>query len=392
MTQNSRLQYGSVSKRGKKNKVWIGRWREEIPGLAGSVRTVRRSVILGAVEEISSKRDAERELWERLKLLNVGKPGSSGPMTLRRFTEEVWKPSVFPSVELSTRLFYVHNLETHILPVFGDVPLRSLTRDGIQKWLHGKFSAGLSWNSVRHLRTTFGTVLNAAEMDDLIRQNVVKKTRLPRRVHSEEPPIVALDDLKSLLKELPEPSRSIATLIVLTGLRIGEMLALRWCDVDLTTGTLRVRQAVYQGVFDTPKTKRSRRVVPLSPIAVQILGLQKQGSGTALIFSSATGTALCRRNLLSRQFRPAAVRLGLKGFNWHWLRHATASLLDAAGAPLGTVQTLLGHTSSEVTREHYIHAVSSESRNAVGRIEELAIGPKWTQIGPGAKKPKALAS
>ena len=102
--------------------------------------------------------------------------------------------------------------------------------------------------------------------------------------------------------------------------------------------------------------------------------------GTALIFSSATGTALCRRNLLGRQFRPAAVRLGLKGFTWHWLRHLTASLLDAAGAPLGTVQTLLGHTSSEVTREHYIHAVSSESRNAVSRIEELLIGPKWTKI------------
>ena len=100
------------------------------------------------------------------------------------------------------------------------------------------------------------------------------------------------------------------------------------------------------------------------------------GKRTALIFSSATGTPLCRRNLLNRQFRPTAVGLRLKGFNWHWLRHATASLLDAAGAPLGTVQILLGHTSSEVTREHYIHAVFSGSRNSVGRIEELVIGPK----------------
>ena len=119
MTQSSRLQYGTVSKRGKKAKVWIGRWREEVTGLEGSIRIVRRSIILGAVEEISSKREAERELWERLKLLNVGREGSSGPMTLRRFTEEVWKPSVFPSVKLSTRLFYEHNLETHILRVLG---------------------------------------------------------------------------------------------------------------------------------------------------------------------------------------------------------------------------------------------------------------------------------
>jgi hypothetical protein len=95
MTQKSRLQYGTVSKRGKKNKVWIGRWREEVPGLEGSVRMVRRSVILGTTEEIPAKRDAERELWERLKLMNVGKEGSSGPMTLRRFAEELWKPSVF---------------------------------------------------------------------------------------------------------------------------------------------------------------------------------------------------------------------------------------------------------------------------------------------------------
>jgi hypothetical protein len=82
-------------------------------------------------------------------------------------------------------LFYDHNLKTHILSAFGEVPLRSQTRDGIQKWLHGKFSSGMSWNSVRHLRTTFGTLLNAAEMDELIRQNVVKKTRLPRPIHSE---------------------------------------------------------------------------------------------------------------------------------------------------------------------------------------------------------------
>jgi hypothetical protein len=100
-----------------------------------------------------------REPWERLKLINVGKEGLSGPMTLRRFTEELWKPSVLPSVKLSTRLFYDHNLKTRILPAFGNIPLRSLTRDGIQKWLHGKFSAGMSWNSVRHLRTTFGTML-----------------------------------------------------------------------------------------------------------------------------------------------------------------------------------------------------------------------------------------
>lgn len=202
MTQNSRLQYGSVSKRGKKNKVWIGRWREVVAGPDNALRTVRRSVILGTLEEIPSKRDAERELWERLQTLNVGKQGASGSMTLRRFAEEVWKPSVFPSIKLSTRLFYDHNLNSHILPAFGDVALRLLTRDGIQQWLHAKYRGGLSWNSVRHIRTVFGTILNVAEMDDLIRQNVAKKTRLPRRSFGEESPTVSLVEIRSLLEAL----------------------------------------------------------------------------------------------------------------------------------------------------------------------------------------------
>jgi integrase len=186
--------------------------------------------------------------------------------------------------------------------------------------------------------------------------------------------------------------RSITGLLIISGTDIvatvdSEMLALlRSCDVDDRRNF--ANPADYEGQFDIPKMKRSRRVVPLSPIAVQIICLQKQGSGASLIFSSAIGTVLCRRNLLNRQFRPTAARLGLKGFKRHWPRHATASLLDASGAPLGTVQTLLGHTSSEVTREHYIHAVSSESREAVGRIEELAIGLKWTQIELGLRRPR----
>jgi integrase len=204
-----------------------------------------------------------------------------------------------------------------------------------------------------------------------------------------ESPTVSLVEIRLLLEALPEPSRPIAGILVLTGLRVGELLALRWSDIDLTAKTLRVRQTVYNGVFDTPKMKRSNRVVPLSPSTVEILERQKKGSGNALIFSSGVGGPLCR-NLLNRQFKPTAEKLGQKEINWHWLRYATASLLDAAGAPLGTVQTLLGHSSPEVTREHYIHAVASESRGAIDRMQNLLVGPKWTQTQTLAQKGSLL--
>ena len=71
---------------------------------------------------------------------------------------------------------------------------------------------------------------------------------------------------------------------------------------------------------------------------------------------------------------------GLTGVSWHWLRHANATLLDAVGTPLGTVQALLGHSSAEITREIYLHSLPADARTAVQKVEDLLIGPKWTQV------------
>jgi integrase len=88
----------------------------------------------------------------------------------------------------------------------------------------------------------------------------------------------------------------------MAGLRIGELLALRWQDVDLQNGFLSVRQTVYEGHFDEPKTKHSKRTVPLPPECVEIFARLRPGAAqpSALVFSTATGSPLCRRNLLNR--------------------------------------------------------------------------------------------
>ena len=78
--------------------------------------------------------------------------------------------------------------------------------------------------------------------------------------------------------------------------------------------------------------------------------------------------------------KPNCEKLGLKGANWHWLRHANATMLDAVGASLGTVQALLGHSSSQITREVYLHSVPTDAKDAVQRLENLFDGPKRTQL------------
>jgi transposase len=141
------------------------------------------------------------------------------------------------------------------------------------------------------------------------------------------------------------------------------------------------RKSVYEGTFDDPKTKRSRRTVPLSKSGIAILASYNQAESNpeALVFATRQETPLSRRNLLNRQLKPTSEKLGLKGANWHWLRHANATLLDAVGAPLGTVQALLVHASAEITREVYLHAVPADAKSAIQKVEDL-IGPKRTQV------------
>jgi len=109
-----------------------------------------------------------------------------------------------------------------------------------------------------------------------------------------------------------------------------------------------------------------------------------------MVFATHMGTPFEPHNLSNRQLRPICRRLGLVGVGWHWLRHANATLLDAVGTPLGTVQALLGHSSSEITREVYLHSIPADARAAVQKLEDLLIGPKWTQVSEIGKTGSSL--
>jgi integrase len=133
----------------------------------------------------------------------------------------------------------------------------------------------------------------------------------------------------------------------------------------------------------------SERSIPLSTKAVQILGGRKPAATdpSALVFGTNAGTPLDRHNLTNRQLKPVCKKLGLVGAGWHWLRHVNATLLDAVGTPLGTVQALLGHSSPEITGEVYLHSIPADARAAVERVEELLnrtqIDPSSGELGKG---------
>ena len=377
-----RFQRGSIYKRGKRKKVWVARFCEDVIGPDGTIESIRRSEVLGTVTEIPTRRQAEQLLADRLRSINNGQHRPSSSRTFRDYAETIWLPEVLPTLKYSTSKYYQYMLRVHLYPAFANVQLRLITRDGVQGFLSAKLRSGLSWRTVKGLRTLFGTVLAAAEAEELVPSNPVRKTRFPRRGPVKERAVIAPEKIRELLMALPEPSSSLAHLLVFTGLRIGELLALRWRDVDLERRGLRVTQSVYEGHFDEPKSQRSKRSVPLGAKSIEILSALKPAgvNPEALVFSTGTGTPFDRHNLVNRQLKPTCKKLGLTGVTWHWLRHANATLLDAVGTPLGTVQALLGHSSSEVTRDVYLHSIPADARAAVQKVEDLLIGPKLTQV------------
>ena len=381
MSRKRCYQGGSLFKRGKRNKVWVARWWEDVIGQDNRIERIRRSQVIGPVAEIPTVREAKQMLSELLRKVNSGEHRPQAVWTFGRFVEDRWKPDVYPSLKFSSKKYYDNMVNTHLMPIFGETQLRSITRESVQNFLAAKVESGSSWKTVKHIRTVFGTILEAAVRDDLLISNPVRRTRLPRRGVVDDAAPISPDSLRSLIEKLEEPSRSIAALLVMTGLRIGELLALRWQDVDLDKELLSVNRTVYEGHFDEPKSKRSKRRIPLGPKSLEIFrSLRKaEASPSDLIFAARNGSPLSRRNLLNRQLKPACKSLGLEGANWHWMRHVHATLLDSVGAPLGTVQAILGHASPEVTREVYIGSVPENARTAIEGVEKL-IGPKWTQV------------
>src|SRR5215472_8655769 len=201
-------QHGSIFKRGKRNKVWVARFREPIIGANGETVFVRRSEILGTIADLPTRRDAELVLSDRLRRLNSADYHPRSCCSFRSFVQE-WEEQTYPTLKYATQEHYKYVVNTHLLPEFGDVQLRLISRESSQKFLVGKLRAGFSWSTVRHCRTTIGTILGTAELWGYIEDNPVRKTRLPRRGLQPEKTILTPEQLSSLLKKLPEPSRSL---------------------------------------------------------------------------------------------------------------------------------------------------------------------------------------
>ena len=366
-----RYQEGSLHTRGKRRKVWIARWREDVLRADGTLGRVRRAEVLGPVAQLS-KRDALNLLEARLKPINQGRHLPQSILTLWEFVRKVWEPSIVPLLKPTSARYYGIQLRCHITPHLGKQRLCDLTRGEIQAFLATKRAQGLSGSSVHGVRTALSKLLQSAVEWNYLPANPARGLVVGDRHPKNERVFLDPVQVRKLIAALPEPCRSIVLALALTGLRIGELLALRRKHLDFSAGVIRVRETVYEGQFGSPKTRSSRRDVPMSqPVREVLLRLSANAEPDDLVFQSRAGTPINPKNLANRVLRPACLELKLPVVGWHSFRHTHATLLTEVGESIKTTQAILGHSDLETTLNIYSHPIPESQRRAVERVAEI---------------------
>jgi integrase len=176
----------------------------------------------------------------------------------------------------------------------------------------------------------------------------------------------------ALLEALPPLSQAMGGLAILSGLRRGELFALRWQDIDQEARVLTVREAVYDGTFGTPKTEAGLRQIPLSEAALTFIGVWKQRAECtepgALVFSTRTGNAISPNNVLRREIFPACEALGLPHATWLTFRRTYSSWSHDKGVPGKVVAQLMGHANVDTTLNVYTQVLDGALRGAVDKV------------------------
>ncbi len=216
-------------------------------------------------------------------------------------------------------------------------------------------------------RTSDGTPVRSKS--EVIVYDVLVSERLSVQYEKE---LTARDGNPKNFRLPDEPCRTVVQLAVLTGMRIGEILPLRWKRVDLQRGTLEVAENFSDGAFGLPKTRSSNRVIPMSKFLISVLETHRTGKSSNspedLVFKTRTGTPLSSKNLYNRELAPACDRIKQPRVSWHSFRHTHATLLAEVGESIKTAQSLLGHSDLGTTLNTYAHVIPDSQRRAVERV------------------------
>ena len=285
-------------------------------------------------------------------------------------------------------------LKNHIKPQIGGIPLADLTSLDLQRFykhlLDGgrvdrieakKKPRGLAPKTVRNIHQMIGSAYNLAMEQKLVSKNPAQGCALPKVEHKEMKTLTA-DQLSAFFQEARDSGvYELYYLDLATGLRRGELLGLKWTDVDLDRGVLKIQRAISRQngkVVEAPlKTKNAYRTLPLSADAIDVLMQQRRKTGNSeWVFPSPTGGPMSPDSVL-HMLQRVLKRAGLPRIRFHDLRHTFATMALQNGVDIKTVSSMLGHYSAGFTLDTYAHVTTDAQLKAAQTMGNILSRAVW---------------
>ena len=373
-----RWQSGWLFRRGTKNPVWVGRYREDAIAQDGTRIRRQRSVVLGLVSEFG-RREAQRRLNDRLSAINQGRHRPELMADFEHYVLDRWEPVIYPMLRFSTSRNYKHLVRRHLLPFFGKMRLPEIGSAEVQMFLAQK-SKDYSPKTVLSLRNLLSKIFGTAQKWGYLQMNPAQGTQVPALVITRERITLSAEQVRALLDHLIEPYRTMVLLAVLSGLRRGEIFGLRWKYIDPANDSVRVAESNYEGISAAPKTQASRRIVFVHKTVLDALESIRPANHQPddFVFHTNRGTALNPNNVLNRAIHPACKAAGIPRVSWHNFRYTYSTWANPTGESIKALQSQLGHTNSRMTLDVYTQPMPRVQKKLAGKIARvlLPVAPK----------------
>lgn len=310
--------------------------------------------------------------------------GSFLPSRRKTFHDLIDAYLTKPNLRELTRKEYAQVIAGRLEPFFRKIKLVAVSRELVEQYrnhvigVQSRSGGPLSARTINRELTLLSAMFEFARKRQWVTFNPVEGVD-KLRVKQRDVRILNPDEIRRLLEHAGGTrNRVLFRTAVETGMRQGELLALRWDDVDLMSGCLRVRRSYRKGYEDEPKTERSKRLIGLTPQLIQELADWRSGCPTPkdpdkpqLVFPNSSGHYEKHYNLLRRHYWPALKRAGLPRIRFHDLRHTLVSLLLESGAPIMRVQAIAGHADAKTTMGVYGHLLPGAMKELASTISSV---------------------
>ena len=385
-----RFQRGRLFVRGSKREVWVGSYREDRMQSNGSIKRIRRSVVLGETAKIS-RRAALATFQPYLDAVNIA--GPPPPKTGKTLLEAVsdWRIQIAPNRKPSTVRASESHLKQHIIPKLGALRLSEVTVKIVQTF-STNLALGRTRKTVENILQTLFSILQTARkfgsaVPAVSRGDIV----LPSGGANREVRFFDAAQVGQIIAVAKEPFSTMFAVLGMTGLRAGEMLGLKVSDLDFTRRVIHVRRSIDSRTKkeQTPKSMGSASDIPM-PDALEVrlrdfLQRHYRENPNGYLFANKNGNSYSVGKVSEYGLWPALNRLQIEHAGLHAFRHAAASELLEEGVPLSVVQRQLRHRDARTTLQKYGHVVGDAQRRAVDTLAKKIERHAAIELEPSAE-------